>query len=172
MIGYLRARKSMEQGFTLIELMIVVAIIGILAAVALPAYQDYAVRAKVTEGLGLAAAAKTAVAESFQSSGIVPLSNGAVGLIDSTSKYVSSITVGAGGAITIAFDPVGLPAVTLSTNTLVLTPNVNKNALVAGVSGAIDWACSSTQHLTATNHGLAAVSTGTIAPKYVPAECR
>ncbi|HQU14876.1 MAG TPA: prepilin-type N-terminal cleavage/methylation domain-containing protein, partial [Gammaproteobacteria bacterium] len=64
--------KRTQQGFTLIELMIVVAIIGILAAIAIPAYQDYTVRAKVTEGLNLADAAKTAVAETFQSDGHMP----------------------------------------------------------------------------------------------------
>ena len=62
--------KSVQKGFTLIELMIVVAIIGILAAIAIPAYQDYTIRAQVTEGLNLAAAAKVAVAEGFQSSDI------------------------------------------------------------------------------------------------------
>ena len=67
---------KMQKGFTLIELMIVVAIIGILAAIAIPAYQDYTIRAKVTEGLNLADSAKTAVAESFQSDSAIPVFDG------------------------------------------------------------------------------------------------
>ena len=70
--------KKMQKGFTLIELMIVVAIIGILAAIAIPAYQDYTIRAKITEGLNLADSAKTAVAESFQSGGLVGITAASV----------------------------------------------------------------------------------------------
>jgi type IV pilus assembly protein PilA len=77
--------KKVQQGFTLIELMIVVAIIGILAAIAIPAYQDYTVRAKVTEGLNLADSAKTSVAEGFQS-------NGANGVIAAASSWLAGFT--------------------------------------------------------------------------------
>ena len=95
-----------QQGFTLIELMIVVAIIGILAAIAIPAYQDYTIRAQVSEGLNLAAGAKSAITEYFQDRGVLPGSNAEAGISAPASiagNYASSVTVAANGIITVAY---------------------------------------------------------------------
>src|SRR5262252_8758547 len=93
-----------QKGFTLIELMIVVAIIGILAAIAIPAYQDYTVRSKVTEGLNLAASAKTTVAEGFQSGGLAGLKSSADAWTFTATKFVSNIAINdVNGLITITY---------------------------------------------------------------------
>jgi len=139
--------KQVQQGFTLIELMIVVAIIGILAAVALPAYQDYTTRAKVTEGIGLAAAAKSAVSEYYVSQATMPTSNAQAGLEPTiSSNYVQTVTVGTSGIITVAFNPttsgVG------STNTMQFAPTAQ--------NGSIDWTCTG----------------GTVPDNFRPAICR
>src|SRR6056297_727507 len=95
--------KKVQQGFTLIELMIVVAIIGILAAIAIPAYQDYTIRSQVTEGLNLAAAAKAAVAEDFLNEGMPPTNRTDAGMtanaIDTSGKYVTGINITNGSII-------------------------------------------------------------------------
>src|SRR5690349_11920233 len=97
---------KLQKGFTLIELMIVVAIIGILAAIAIPAYQDYTIRAQVSEGMNLAAAAKAAVAETFLNRGVAPANRTAAGMSanqgDTRGKYVSSVGI-ANGVITITY---------------------------------------------------------------------
>ena len=125
-----------EQGFTLIELMIVVAIIGILAAVALPAYQNYTNRAKVTEALSVAAAAKLAVAETFTSNGALPTTNTEAGLpasSDMNGTDVLSVQVGGSGVITVTMR--NSTNAVLSDKTVTLTPTTS--------AGSITWACSS-----------------------------
>jgi len=149
--------KKVQQGFTLIELMIVVAIIGILAAIAIPAYQDYTIRAQVSEGLNLASGAKAAVSESFMDRGILPANNTAAGMESSgniTGKYVSSVGVNA-GIITATFSNTGNQTANLSINgaTLLLTPD--------GVTtpGSVNWTCT----------GGAVLGSN---PKWLPSACR
>ncbi len=116
--------KKVQQGFTLIELMIVVAIIGILAAIAIPAYQDYTVRAKVTEGLNLADSAKTAVAEGFQSNAIPGVAAASSSWLAgfTATKYVTGIVIDpAAGGITVTYGP-ATPQ--LSGFTIILTPQI------------------------------------------------
>ncbi len=123
-----------QQGFTLIELMIVVAIIGILAAIAIPAYQDYTIRAQVSEGLNLSGGGKTAVAEFFQDSGALPLNNVQAGLSAATNitgKYVTQVAV-SNGTITVTY---GADANSNILNAeLTLTPDTSSG-------GSVEWVC-------------------------------
>jgi type IV pilus assembly protein PilA len=167
--------NKMQKGFTLIELMIVVAIIGILAAIAIPAYQDYTVRAKVTEGLNLADAAKTTVAESFQSGGLVPGLSAAAASWNGSfvgTKYVTGITIAAAtGAITITYSAANIGPLT-GANVLVLTPNISGALLAATSTGNIDWACTSAGSVTATSQTLVFAAGGSVPTKYVPSNCK
>jgi type IV pilus assembly protein PilA len=139
-----------QQGFTLIELMIVVAIIGILAAIAIPAYQDYTIRAQVSEGLNLSGGAKAAVTEYWQDRGVLPTDNAEAGLAaegDIRGKYVAEVLV-TDGVIAVEY---GNEAHTVITGQhLELTPDTT-------IPGSVAWACA---------------SPGEIDNKHLPAACR
>ena len=177
-------KAQMQKGFTLIELMIVVAIIGILAAVALPAYQDYTIRAKVTEGLNLAQPAKTAIAsEGAASAGdlsrVRESWNAQAGGVGATSKFVTSVLINEAGVISITYNATQV-GVAAAANTLTLTPWVRDTttgqtlalAIAAGTTGALDWGCSSVTNATALAQGITIATAGTMLAKYAPAECR
>ncbi len=150
--------KQAQKGFTLIELMIVVAIIGILAAIAIPAYQDYTVRAKVTEGLSIASAFKTQVAENASNG--LPLDSNMPGF--AATRNVSAIATTAGnGEIQITYTAAA------GNGTLILAPRDGGAALVTGTipTNAMVWNCNA---FGSTKGG----TNGTLLAKYSPAECR
>jgi type IV pilus assembly protein PilA len=157
--------KAVQKGFTLIELMIVVAIIGILAAIAIPAYQDYTIRSQVTEGLNLADAVKTGVAEVFANTGAWPPALVNLGITAPPSgKYVTGVTV-ATGTIKIAYGGVNANAA-IAAAELDLMPTVSPN-------GDVIWNCGyHTVVGAAPASGAAGAMTNTILAKYVPAICR
>jgi type IV pilus assembly protein PilA len=145
--------KQVQKGFTLIELMIVVAIIGILAAVAIPAYQDYTIRAKVTEGLGIAAAGKTSVSEYYVSQGSMPDDQATAGL-ETAASYATSIvdsltyarTDADTATLSIAFEAIGGDVA--AGDDIIFTG--------VGSSTGVTWTC----------------TTGDLDAKYRPANCR
>jgi type IV pilus assembly protein PilA len=160
--------KAVQQGFTLIELMIVVAIIGILAAVALPAYQDYTVRAKVSEGIVLSGGIKTAIEETYQSKGATDMtcsdatSCGTIGAgVVGPTANVASVTSNSAGVITVAYNT----SIVGASSILTIIPTDSAGAAVnldstGGLS--VQWRC-----------GYSAASpTSSILAKYLPASCR
>ena len=153
--------KKIQQGFTLIELMIVVAIIGILAAIAIPAYQDYTIRAQVTEGMNLGAAAKVAATEYWQDRGEFPTDNAMAGLSAAgtiNGKYVAQVNLEpasttARGEITVTY---GTSAAGYAAHANIAGQTLTFVATPVLADGSVEWDCTG----------------GSVLPKYRPAACR
>ena len=157
--------KKAQKGFTLIELMIVVAIIGILAAIAIPAYQDYLIRSQVSEGLTMASAAKASVSEFYANSGTWPTDNATAGLGSASTikgKYVDGITVD-GGGITVNFGA-GANSKLLN-KTIGLSPG-------ASVNGDVIWRCGDSTNPSGWGSSVGTAASTTIDGKYLPSSCR
>jgi type IV pilus assembly protein PilA len=163
--------KSLQKGFTLIELMIVIAIIGILAAIAIPAYQNYTIRAQITEGLSLADNYKTAVAEFYQNVGTFPAGVSATGSPttipmpgNTVGKYVSAVTVDASGNIKITYAGPQASAKLTGANVLYLNVGTDTN-------GDVAWVCGLQSTTPPAGITLNGAATTTIVPQYLPSSC-
>ena len=155
--------RKVQTGFTLIELMIVVAIIGILAAIALPAYQDYTKRAKLSEAILAASACRTSITEVYQSATSLPAAGswGCEVASGSGSKYVSSVTTGSNGEITVAVQGTGDSNIDGKVVTLI--PRNSGNTALPTLGNAVgQWVCGSTSLTPAT----------TVPSKFLPGSCR
>jgi type IV pilus assembly protein PilA len=162
-----------QSGFTLIELMIVVAIIGILTAIAIPQYQSYVVRAKVTEGLSLASAAKIGVEEGFSSNDLAGITSAAASYAATMTptEYVTSVAISTAAPIGVITVTYGAPA-QIAGKTLLLSPYMGGAALAAGATGTMQWACTSATNTTSKAVIAAGAPTGSLPAQFAPVQCQ